>query len=267
MSEKKKQQGRKPHRKPEPAKGDTPEEPQRETETEEDNLEQIGELAESTETVYLPAGSLEFTSPEFTVTASFADRVIPEGTTLEAEEILPGTELYEQITGLTLDKITDNEHKIADECRVLGYTFYVEREKRIEPLGPVDIKVIFADPLDLNDEELQVLHFADGNSAEPEKIEAEMEDDVDPFCSNEFSIYGFTATRSTVESDITDLLTGVNIEGAEYGPDGKLILVSGRKYKIDLSFQEKEDHQFVTDGTSMMYKLPDGFNNFHWRQF
>lgn len=114
------------------AKGDTLQETPKGSETGEDHREQTDEQPEPTETVYLPTGSLEFKSPEFAVTASFADGVIPEGTTLEAEEILPGTELYEQITGITRDMITDDWNEMGDEYRVLDIRFMLNGEE-IEP--------------------------------------------------------------------------------------------------------------------------------------
>ncbi|MBQ9824683.1 MAG: hypothetical protein IJM63_09315, partial [Solobacterium sp.] len=148
------------------AKGDTLQETPKGTGTGEDHREQTDEQPEPTETVYLPTGSLEFKSPEFAVTASFADGVIPEGTTLEAEEILPGTELYEQITGITRDMITDDWNEMGDEYRVLDIRFMLNGEE-IEPQGTVDIQVHFHHAIAMEEEDsLQVIHLDENNNAE-----------------------------------------------------------------------------------------------------
>ena len=148
------------------AKGDTLQETTKGSETGEDHREQTDEQPEPTETVYLPTGSLEFKSPEFAVTASFADGVIPEGTTLEAEEILPGTELYEQITGITRDMITDDWNEMGDEYRVLDIRFMLNGEE-IEPQGTVDIQVRFHHAIAMEEEDsLQVIHLDENNNAE-----------------------------------------------------------------------------------------------------
>lgn len=240
------------------AKGDTPEETPRETETGEDNPEQNDEQAEPTETVYLPAGSLEFTSSEFAVTASFADGVIPEGTTLEAEEILPGTELYEQITGITRDMITDDWNEMGDEYRVLDIRFMLDGVE-IEPNGPVSVEIKFEQPIAMEEgDNLQVLHFADEDMAQPEAVDAVLEGDIVAFSSSEFSKYVITTTRSTWQesTDLSKFLMNATVSGATM-QDGKYVVEAGKPYGMTLTFKENSSWQFDNDAT-LTYGIPTG---------
>lgn len=237
----------------EDAPGDTAEE----TEKEAEDPEQTKDIPDSTETVYLPAGSLDFTCSEFEVTASFTDGVIPEGTTLEAEEIMPGTELYEQLTGITRDMVAEQKAELTDELRVLDIRFMLKGEE-IEPDGTVNIDVAFKEIISIQEgESLQVIHVDSENNAE--LVESDTQENQITFSSGAFSPYiVFKTTASGTDTDLKNFLTGAYINAPTDG-DGNYTVVAGESYTISLTFKEASGHQFPNEG-SMTYAIPDGLD-------
>ena len=65
---------------------------------------------------------------------------------------------------------------------------------------------------------------------------------------------GTTDLRSTLDS-VT--ITG---NGETFDANGEVTLIKGVRYRIDLSFMESDDNQFVDDDTTMTYVLPADFS-------
>ena len=72
-------------------------------------------------------------------------------------------------------------------------------------------------------------------------------------------IYAITVTDAK-DLDITGTLENVEVVGADIDDNGKLIVVDGQYYTVNLTFRENDVTQFVNDGTTMVYHLPDGIS-------
>ena len=92
---------------------------------------------------------------------------IPEGSTLQAREILEGTEEYETYYEKTLETLQEQateEDYLAglDFARFFDVSIYDSEGTKIEPKAPVEVKITYTDPLEVAETaELKVVHFAD----------------------------------------------------------------------------------------------------------
>ena len=68
-------------------------------------------------------------------------------------------------------------------------------------------------------------------------------------------------TGSTT-TDLSKVLSSVTItgNGETFDANGQVTLIRGVEYRIDLSFMETDDYQFVDDDTTMIYTLPADLN-------
>ena len=92
---------------------------------------------------------------------------IPEGSTLQAREILEGTKEYETYYEKTLktlqEQATEEEYLAGlDFARFFDVSIYDSEGSKIEPKAPVEVKITYTDPLKVTDAaDLKVVHFAD----------------------------------------------------------------------------------------------------------
>lgn len=129
----------------------------------------------------------------------------------------------------------------------------------IEPNGSVSVEIKFEQPIAMEEgDNLQVLHFADEDMAQPEAVDAVLEGDIVAFSSSEFSKYVITTTRSTWQesTDLSKFLMNATVSGATM-QDGKYVVEAGKPYGMTLTFKENNSWQFDNDAT-LEYNIPNG---------
>ena len=166
----------------------------------EENNDEENNVEENTveEPAYLE-GLLTFEGIGFVVTARFGqDACFPVGTELLVREILPGTEEYMEYSGQTEEALNGSWDKMTT-ARFFDIRFMFE-DQMIEPSGPVDVQITFADAISVAEEnDLQAIHFtkdgaqmidADAQAADGSAV------DTVAFTTGSFSVYGFVQTET-----------------------------------------------------------------------
>ena len=147
-----------------------------------------------------------------------AEAEIPEGSCVRAEEILPGTPLYDEclarakeVSGISENTEVPEEHARFFDISIVDGT---DNAAEIEPATPVVVRIVLGDPIpEATGENLNVLHFADGEG-NPDVLETlEIQEGSDEngsfrtsgvsevtFGSESFSVFGIfdTTLRKTV---------------------------------------------------------------------
>ena len=154
---------------------------------------------------------------DYTVVVSFTEEAgIPEDATLNVREIEQGSEEYEKYYEQTLEEINADRLKVS---RCFDISFLVDGEE-IEPLAPVEVKII-ADEVEVEDKEKgRVIHFAE-DGTEVIDFDIDEEEKAVSFTSSSFSVYTYSvlaersATLTTVET-VDSTAKGINIRMIDY---------------------------------------------------
>ena len=131
---------------------------------------------------------------DYTVTVEYGDDAeLPEGVTLEADEIAPDTKAYKECIAKAMEAVNPTEEVSIEFARFFDIRLMYEGEK-YEPAAPVKVSVSYKEALELTDEnELLAVHFADKG---PEVIDAETDKSNKEvtFVQDSFSITGTIVT-------------------------------------------------------------------------
>lgn len=182
------------------------------------------------EIVYSEGGTFTSSGADYTVTVTYgADARFPEGTVLDVEEILPSDPRYAEMTGLSADKLIDDDWKeMGDYQRVFDITFqYAGAE--IEPEAAIQVDFQFSSAISLEENSsLEVVHVDSEKNAEVVSSETPAAStgengttDVDTlsFTSDSFSTYIISQTKEVTEETISDDEQVVSIT---YGKDSDI---------------------------------------------
>lgn len=142
----------------------------------------------------LVAGVVTASGDSYVVTVSYSENAeIPEGATLEVSEVTEADEGYDAYVSATEEAVGAT----ADYIRLLDISIMMDGEK-IQPAEPVDVKIELADAD--SEEELSVVHFADGETegdVVDNDTEAVDEGAVVTFEAEGFSLYAITSRGTT----------------------------------------------------------------------
>ena len=185
---------------------------------------------------------------------------IPTGAELNATEILPGNERYDEYVENAIraasDK-TDENDESEKSLPEIQYVRFFDIEilaggQKIEPNGNVSVTIELADIHIVDNIELAVVHFANEGT---EVIDAQYEDDIIQFDTDSFSVYG--------------VLTYGGNPNVENGMDGKTCyLKHGSQYLTSTVIQDNTADQFKKDtnknnATLWHFELVPSSNNLY----
>jgi len=145
---------------------------------------------------------------DYTVTVTGGkDTGLPETAVLEVRELLPGTELYEHYYKEALEAMgSEDEVPTVSFARFFDIMFLVDGAE-VEPAAPVDIEIVYRDPISMKAEETgQVIHFA-SDGVEILEPETDGEEGVDTF---RFTQDSFSVTGTLVSARAVTTATKVN---------------------------------------------------------
>lgn len=131
--------------------------------------------------------------PDYTVTVSFtAEAKIPKDAVLFVKEINPGSEEYQEYYRQSLQAMEKEEIGFA---RYFDVTFLLDG-KEIEPSAPVDVKIVYADKFDLEEDASgNVVHFSkDGTEVLDAGINTE--ENSFTFTQSSFSVVGTVIAKA-----------------------------------------------------------------------
>ncbi len=177
----------------------------------------------------LPARTMSVEGGDYTVTVSFTEEAeIPEETVLEVREIEKGSEEYQEYYERSLEAMGVEKLGFA---RYFDVTFRMpsgengEEGIEIEPAAPVDVKISYADTVELaGTERGNAVHFAENKedgTKNPEVLEAgfDAEEKSFSFTQNSFSVTG------TVEAPVLNETVGT-VQAQDGGEQAQ----AGEKY-------------------------------------
>lgn len=131
--------------------------------------------------------------PDYTVTVSFtAEAKIPKDAVLFVKEINPGSEEYQEYYRQSLQAMEKEEIGFA---RYFDVTFLLDG-KEIEPSAPVDVKIVYADKFDLEEDASgNAVHFSkDGTEVLDAGINTE--ENSFTFTQSSFSVVGTVIAKA-----------------------------------------------------------------------
>lgn len=153
---------------------------------------------------------LSCSGPDYTVTVQYgAEAALPEGVTLQAQEISPDTKEYQLYYNQSLEALDTAE--TAPETLVFARFFDVHfwyEEQQIEPAGPVSVTITYHSAMETEaSASCQTIHFAE-DGPELLKVETRQEDEETTsftHVQDGFSVVGNLMTMSYSDDNSTDI--------------------------------------------------------------
>ncbi len=191
---------------------------------------------------------------------------VPEGSTLNVEEILPGDSRYNEYLEKALRtavKETENEEDNTEETTELTIPddqyarfFDIEirnNDEKVEPNGKVSVTIELADMPEVNEQgELQIVHFADAGTEIIENVEKTTE--LVRFQADSFSVYAVITTPTI--GNMTSL-NGVeaSISKNGYYLTSEILQETPTKIKKTTDYKEAATWYFESAGYSNYYYI------------
>ena len=195
---------------------------------------------------------------DYVITVTYGPEAgIPEGATLEAEEIPEGTDQYETMLEQAQAALNREESTAAAIrfSRFFDVTILDQEGRKIEPESPVAVTIRYADAIDMNHAKPMIVHFAE-DGIEVIRANGRLEGDgqegtINVFEYEQGSFSGIgTITESAVIED-GQYFVLVSSEGKQYA-----LATDGRAVEVNYYHQTKQvTAKDGTDENSLLWNV------------